>query len=443
MEYKEAGDYIMNILAEELNKTLSDSVAYGFLSPLGRRMYFPKGIVAQSDEAKEKAKKYNATVGLATKKGEPFYLSDIYSLFKEDALKPAQIFSYAPGGGDKTLRALWKDSLVEKNPSIKGKKFSLPLVTGGLTHAISMTAELFTSEGDEIVCPDLFWDNYDLIFRDLVGAVPHLFPFYGEDGGFNVEGMKEALLSVKGEYARIILNFPNNPTGYTPSKDEAKKIVDALVCVADTGKKIMVISDDAYFGLFFEENTEKESLFAFLSDAHENIFAVKGDAATKEEMVWGFRVGFLTYASKGFTDAHLDALTKKTLGMIRCTVSNCDRPGQSLIVKAMQDGTHYDEDKKAVYDEMKKRYEIVHKAVSKHSSETLLTPYRFNSGYFMAFDTHGRSAEELRTYLLDKYQIGVINIMGGTLRLAYCSVEPDGLEELVDTVYKAAGEIWS
>ena len=80
----------MNILAEELNKTLSDSVAYGFLSAVGRRMYFPKGIVAQSDEAKEKAKKYNATVGLATRNGEPFYLRDIYSLFKEGSLKPAQ-----------------------------------------------------------------------------------------------------------------------------------------------------------------------------------------------------------------------------------------------------------------------------------------------------------------------------------------------------------------
>ena len=433
----------MNILAEELNNTLSDSVAYGFLSPVGRRMYFPKGIVAQSDEAKEKAKKFNATVGLATEKGQPFYLQDIYSQFKEGALKPAEVFSYAPGGGDKTLRGLWRDSMLEKNPTLKGKKISLPLVTGGLTHAISMVAQMFASEDDCIVCPDLFWDNYDLIFRDLVGAQPVLFPFYGKDGGFNVEGMKNALLSVPGNYARIILNFPNNPTGYTPSKEEARKIVDAVVSVADTGKRVKVISDDAYFGLFFEEDTEKESLFSFFADAHENIFAVKGDAATKEEMVWGFRVGFLTYASKGFTDAHLDALTKKTLGMIRCSVSNCDRPGQSLIVKAIQNGEHYDEDKARIFSEMKKRYEIVHKAVSKHKDESVLTPYRFNSGYFMAFDTHGKNAEELRTYLLDKYQIGVINIMGGTLRLAFCSVEPEGLEELIDTVYKAAAEIWS
>ena len=69
----------MNELAVQLNAALEDSCAYPFLSELGKRMYFPKGIVAQSDEAKEKAKRYNATVGLATSKGEPFYLSDIYS----------------------------------------------------------------------------------------------------------------------------------------------------------------------------------------------------------------------------------------------------------------------------------------------------------------------------------------------------------------------------
>ena len=434
---------VMNRLAEELNQTLSDSIAYGFLSPLGRRMYFPKGIVAQSDEAKEKAKRYNATVGLATRKGEPFYLQDIYTAFKDGIFKPSQIFSYAPGGGDKTLRALWKESMIQKNPHLKGKKTSLPVVTSGLTHAISLAAEMFVGEGDSVVCPDLFWDNYDLIFSDLIGAKPVLFPFYGEHGGFNVEGMKNALMSVESEYVRIILNFPNNPTGYTPSKMEAKEMVAALISVADSGKKILVLSDDAYFGLFFEEETEKESLFAYLADAHENIFAVKGDAATKEEMVWGFRIGFITYASKGFTDAHLDALTKKTLGMIRCTVSNCDRPGQSLVVNAIQNGTHYAEDKETIFKAMDERYRIVKKAVERHKDEKIITPYAFNSGYFMAFSTNGRNAEDLRVYLLDKYQIGAINIMGHTLRLAYCSVEPEGLDEVVDTVYKAAEELWS
>lgn len=432
----------MNVLAKELNEILIDSVAFPFLSKRGQRLYFPKGIVAQSAEAGEKAKRYNATVGLAKDKGEPFCLSDIYNQFAVGGLSKADIFSYAPGGGDKTLRALWQKELIKKNPHLEGKLISETLVTAGLTHTISMVAEMFLDEGDEMVCPDLYWDNYQLIFEDLIGAELKYFKFFTEDGHFNTEAMKAALLATKGDTARIILNFPNNPTGYSPSKKEAEGIVEALKEVADQ-KKVMVISDDAYFGLFFNEETEKESLFSYLADAHENIFAIKGDAATKEEMVWGFRIGFITYASKGFSKNQLDALVKKTLGAIRCTVSNCDRPGQSLLVGAIQNGQNYLADKQYLFDVISKRYKITEEALSSHRDSAYLKPYSFNSGYFMAFDTLGHDAEELRTYLLEKYQIGTINIMGKTLRLAYCSVEAENLKDLVDMIYKAAEEIWS
>ncbi len=433
----------MNELAIELNDILKNSIAYSFLSEKGKRMYFPKGIVAQAAEAGDKAKRYNATIGLALDHGEPFCLEDIYSQFVPGSFRKNQIFSYAPGGGDKALRKAWKESIIKKNPSLKDKLFSDPLVTGGLTHTISTVAALFTDEGDEIVCPDLFWDNYDLIFTDSVGAKMKLFRFYNEDGGFNVEGMKEAICSCKGDTARVILNFPNNPTGYTPSKTEAKAIVAALVEIAESGRKIMVLTDDAYFGLFFESDTEKQSLFAYLADAHENIFAIKGDAATKEEMVWGFRIGFISYASKSFTPEILDALTKKTLGAIRCSVSSCDRPGQSLLLKALTEGRSYDADKERLFSIIAERYRTIHKAIEAHKGCSVLRPYSFNSGYFMAFDVSPHSAEELRQYLLDKYQIGAINILGSTLRLAYCSVENEMLEDLVDTVYKAAEELWS
>ena len=433
----------MNELAIELNEVLKSSVAYSFLSEKGKRMFFPKGIVAQSAEAGEKANRYNATVGLATDNGQPFCLEDIYSKFIPEVFQKKDLFSYAPGGGDKKLRAIWKNELEKKNPSLKGKLYSEPLVTAGLTHTISLIANLFVSEGDEIVSPDLFWDNYALIFEDNAGGVIKTFKSFDDEGRINIEEMKEALMSCKGDTARLILNFPNNPTGYTPSKDEAKRIVDAIVSVAETGKKVMVISDDAYFGLFYEEETEKESLFSFLSDAHENIFAIKGDAATKEEMVWGFRIGFISYASKNFTKEHLDALSKKTLGAIRCTVSNCDRPGQSLLVEAMTNGKSYEQDKRYLFEKISSRYHEMKMALANHSESKVLAPYPFNSGYFMAFSTCGHDAEELRCYLLDKYGIGTINIMGKTLRLAYCSVEKDGIKQLVDLVYNAAEELWS
>jgi Aspartate/tyrosine/aromatic aminotransferase len=433
---------VMHELAKELNDVLNGTVAGEFLSPVGKRMYFPKGIVAQAAEAGAKAKKYNATVGLAVKDGQPMYLTDIYSQFVPGAFQPKDIFNYAPGGGDKELRALWHEYQIEKNPSLKNKVFSQPLVTGGLTHGMSLVGELFVGEGDEIVLPNLFWDNYDLIFNEKYGASPIYFSFYDESGAFNIEGMKKAMLSAKGDKVRIVLNFPNNPTGYTPTRSEFDSIEKALLEVVAAGKKILVLSDDAYFGLFYEEETEKESLFARICDLDENIFAIKGDAATKEEMVWGFRIGFLTYGFKGATKDQLDALTNKTLGAIRCTVSNCDRPGQSLLLKALKEGKNVKTDKKATFSEMEGRYLEMKRVLSENKSK-YLRPYLFNSGYFMSFDTMGRDAEELRTYLLDKYGIGVINIMGKTLRVAYCSVEKKDIENLIKVLFRAADELWN
>ena len=431
----------MKDLAIELNETLKGTCAYDLLGNKGKNMYFPKGIVAQSAEAGDKAKRYNATVGLATEKGDPFCLSDIYSAFVPGSLSKKEIFNYAPGGGDKELRALWKKAMVKKNPTLEGKLLSTPIVTGGLTHTISIIATLFMDRGDEVVCPDLYWDNYQLIFEDLAEGELKTFPSF-KDGGFNVEGMKKALLETKGDTARLILNFPNNPTGYSPSKEEAKAIVEAVKEVAESGKKILVISDDAYFGLFYEEETEKESLFSFFCDAHENILAIKGDAATKEEMVWGFRIGFITYGGKALGKEEIDALEKKTLGAVRCTVSNCDRPGQSLLKRGMA-GENYDKDKEYLFSTVGERYRVIRKTLEKYRDSKVLRPYPFNYGYFMAFDTMGRNAEELRLHLLEKYQVGAINIMGRTLRLAYCSVEKENLEDLVDIVFKAAEEIWN
>ena len=77
---------------------------------------------------------------------------------------------------------------------------------------------------------------------------------------FNAEGLRQALLSQKDKgKAIVLLNFPNNPTGYTPGAQEAA-IVSAIQEAAEAGMNIVVVTDDAYFGLFFEDSL-KESLF--------------------------------------------------------------------------------------------------------------------------------------------------------------------------------------
>ena len=58
----------MNPLANELNTLLEGTIIADMMSDYGRRMYFPKGIISQSAEAKQKAHRYNATIGNRNRK---------------------------------------------------------------------------------------------------------------------------------------------------------------------------------------------------------------------------------------------------------------------------------------------------------------------------------------------------------------------------------------
>ncbi|HAD04865.1 MAG TPA: hypothetical protein DCF93_09690, partial [Desulfuromonas sp.] len=66
----------MNPLAKELNDLIAQHNPHvvEMLSDLGKNIFFPKGILTQSAEAKDKAHKYNATIGIATENGGPMYL---------------------------------------------------------------------------------------------------------------------------------------------------------------------------------------------------------------------------------------------------------------------------------------------------------------------------------------------------------------------------------
>ena len=97
----------------------------------------------------------------------------------------------------------------------------------------------------------------------------------------------------------MILNFPNNPIGYSLTKAEIDRGGGLLREAAEGGRNLVVVADDAYFGLFYGEDVAQESLFARLAGCHERLLAVKADGATKEDFVWGFRMGMLTLRRAG------------------------------------------------------------------------------------------------------------------------------------------------
>ncbi|HET6451399.1 MAG TPA: aminotransferase class I/II-fold pyridoxal phosphate-dependent enzyme [Spirochaetia bacterium] len=427
-------------LASELNAALSGSVADALLSALGRRLYFPKGIVAQSAEAKKSATRANATIGIATKAGKPVFLPTIRAHMPD--LDPEEIFPYAPTQGVEKLRELWKKDIVRKNPDIGGATFSLPLVVPGLTCGVSTLADLFAGPGDTLVVPDLHWDNYPLIFETRREASVSTFPFFcgeGASAGFNVKGMKETLTRAaeKGK-AILLLNFPNNPTGYSPTLEEADAIVAAVTETARGGARLLVILDDAYFGLYYEPKIYEQSLFARLCTAHENILSAKVDGSTKEDLTWGFRTGFITLGARGLTEAHYDALTRKLMGALRSTISNSSILAQNLILRSLEDPQRMAQKAEAARL-LRERYDRA-KAILAGRRSAAIEPLPFNSGYFMSFRVRRGSAEQLRKALLAG-GIGTISINETCLRVALSSVDVEKLQDLFDQIYAAAEKL--
>lgn len=407
------------------------------LSERGKAIFFPKlGILAQGAEAN--GKEINATIGIALEDdGSPVALP---SLAKNLNIPAGDSFPYAPSPGRADIRKLWKEMMLKKNPGLKGRSFSNPVVTAALTHGLSMAGYLFCDEGDTVILPDLYWENYGLLFTNAYGASLDTFPTYTDSGAFNVAGLKAKLAAPSmGGKKVVLLNFPNNPSGYTPTDAEVKAIVAVLGEAAARGDKIAVLIDDAYFGLVFEEGVYAQSIFVDLSELHPNLLAVKIDGATKEDYVWGFRVGFLTYGVKGGAPALYEALEAKTGGAIRGNISNASNPAQSLLVKSWTAG-EYEAEKQQKFDLLKKRYRTVRDILAAHPEyKERFSPLPFNSGYFMCIKPKV-DPEKLRQKLLADYSTGLINF-GDILRIAFSATPTAKLPKLFENIYKAAGEL--
>lgn len=428
---------MINPLAQELNDALKGTTPGELLSDVGTRLYFPKGIIAQSAEAKKLGKTANGTIGTTVVEGKPIMLPSIKKYVP--GLTSSELVGYAPTAGNPDLRAMWKESIIRKNPLLKDKKFSLPVVVPGLTAGISYLADLFLDETKPLVAADPSWDNYVLIAEARRNAKFVQFKMFN-DGKFNIEGLKETMQKqAESGSVRILLNFPQNPSGYSPTSGEAKQLVSIVKEIAEKGAKVMVWCDDAYFGLNYEDNIEKQSLFAYLCDLHENVLAAKIDGPTKEDFAWGFRTGFITFGCKGLSDAQYEALVKKLMAAIRSSVSCAATPSQSLILKAASDGK-LEEEKAEFRKILERRYKLVRDFVSTHESK-FIKPLPFNSGYFMSFDTMSIDAEKLRQKLLNDRGIGTISIDVKTLRVAFSSLDEEKINIVYQAIYDIADEL--
>lgn len=441
--------------AAEINAILEKEspVFYELLSKLGKRIYMPKGIIFQSNQSTTHAKKYNASIGIATEnlgfngddKGitpenlGPMTLKSIRSYFKN--LELNEIFNYAPPAGTPVLRKYWHEKIVKQNPCLETVDgISVPVLTGGLTHGISLAADLFVDPDDEVIIADKLWENYTLIFDVRYQAHLVHYKLYKDDySGFHLENFEAVLANSKKEKLIILFNFPNNPTGYTATEKEMDAIREILVRFADQGKKIVAICDDAYYGLFYHDTIYPGSIFSKLSGIHRNVVAVKVDGISKEDYAWGFRIGFITFADYYKSRAAYSVMEQKVTACIRSSVSSCSRIAQSVFVKAVKD-KNYQQERDEKFAILRSREKKVAEVVYREEFKKYWDVYPFNSGYFMCLKIKNVPADVVRKHALFRYGLGTI-AFGQDLRIAFSCMEEKNIEKVFKIIAKSIDEI--
>ena len=432
----------LNPIAQALREKLEQAApeVLSMLSAYGRRLYFPKGIISQTAEAKQKAHRFNATIGIATEADGPMSLPSISSQLGE--VSAADAVTYAPPAGRPDLRVRWREKLLAENPSLGDKNFGQPLVTSAITHGLSLAGELFLDPGDVVLTPDKLWGNYRLAYEVHLGAKIETFTFYSEAGGLNTEGFAARLAELAEGRDKIVvlLNFPNNPTGYMPMPEEGEALAAALERQADRGTRLVVICDDAYFGLFYHLGGESmtESLFGKLVGRHPNLLAVKLDGATKELFVWGLRCGFITFGPGRPETAEVvcEVLDAKVRGAIRGGVSNVPQLSQTLVERALSSPTLAAERREKCAT-LAARAERVFEVANAPRFNESWKVYPFNSGYFMLVKVEGVDAEKLRLHLLDEFGVGLIATSPTDIRVAFSCLEEKDVEPLFEALHEA------
>lgn len=404
-----------------------------FYSTIGKNMILPQDVLIQSKETQEIPGSINATIGMATENGKVMKLNSLEDIIKN--VSSECYLPYSPTPGTLNIRQQWKDKILKENKNLRQEYLSQPIATTGITQGIDIVANLFSEKGDALILPNLFWQNYAQIYNVKLGVNIYTYDQFNNENKYNLDAFKNTLYNIKENKIHILLNFPNNPTGYTPSREEFKSITEIIenFLVENENKSVILLCDDAYFGLFFEENNKNSTINCLEKLVNnENCLIIKIDGVTKEYYAWGLRLGFITYYIKD--DILRNEIMAKTQGYIRSSTSSGSTIAQIAIQKLLSENKYILE-KENNDNIIKNRYITLKQSIEKENLESLTRVLPFNSGYFFTIELPKEiNAHEFRLRLLEKYKLGIYSMDENNIRIAFSCLEESYIPELVKNI---------
>ncbi len=168
------------------------------------------------------------------------------------------------------------------------------VVTSGGVNGLMLAAQALVDAGDEVVVVTPVWPN--LVAQPaIMGADVRCVALEPVDGAWTLD-MHKLLAAVTPRTKLLVINAPNNPTGWTLARDEQQRI---LAHCRSTGT--WLVADEVYERLYFE-STDNGCAPSFLDIAAPDDRLVVAHSFSKSFLMTGWRLGWLVVPAT-LTDA--------------------------------------------------------------------------------------------------------------------------------------------
>jgi len=158
-------------------------------------------------------------------------------------------------------------------------------ITSGGVNALMLAVQALVDAGDQVLAVTPVWPN--LTAQPLIlGADLRCFSLKPQGGVWTLD-LPALLAQITGKTKLLILNAPNNPTGWTLGRDEQKAILEHC---RTTGT--WILADEVYERLYYEE-TPNRCAPSFLDVAQPEDRLVVVHSFSKSFLMTGWRLGWL------------------------------------------------------------------------------------------------------------------------------------------------------
>ncbi|MEA3116904.1 MAG: hypothetical protein QOI13_174, partial [Paraburkholderia sp.] len=195
-------------------------------------------------------------------------------------------------------------------------------VTSAGVNALMLAAQLIVGTGERVVAVTPLWPNIVEIPKILGAQVDTVALEYGPAGWqLNVQRLLDALTPAT---RLLIINSPNNPSGWVMSREEQKTILDHC-----RRHGIWVIADEVYERLYYGDDLPDTCAPSFLDIASRDERVICVNSFSKAYLMTGWRLGWLVAPA-----SLMDDLAKLIEYNTSCAPSFVQQAG----IAAMADG---------------------------------------------------------------------------------------------------------